>query len=221
MKIKFPDPRTADENGIVFVGGVLSEENLVSAYSRGIFPWPHKGLPLLWFSPAARGVLDFERFHVPRSVTKSLKKKNFRLSIDEAFEDVMRGCALSKRPSQVSSAHEASTWITPSMRDAYLDLHKKGYAHSVECWKNDELVGGLYGVYMKGVFSGESMFFKASDASKACLIHMVKHLKEHGHTWFDIQMVTPVLELFGGRYISREKYLERVKELQAQKIPWK
>lgn len=212
--IQFPQPIQSDENGIVAVGGELSVENVLQAYSLGIFPWPHGNLPLLWFCPLERGIMDFRSFKIPDSVKKDLRKKNFRMSYNQAFDDVINGCAEQKREGQ------KGTWITPAMKKTYRKLHQLGYAQSVECWNGDDLVGGLYGVYVKNVFSGESMFFKESGASKACLIALVGKLKNLGHTWFDIQMVTPVLELFGGEYIPREKYLQNLKEAQKIQRPW-
>jgi len=214
MKIHFPDPEQADENGIVFAGGVLSEENIVAAYERGIFPWPHEGLPMLWFCPEARGVLDFEHFHVPRSVAKALRKKNYQITFDQAFVQVIRACAVQSRKGQKGS------WITPELLSAYSAMHQRGLAHSVEIWRGQELVGGLYGVYIQGVFSGESMFFTDSGASKAALIALVEKLKSLGHTWFDIQMVTPVLDLFGGEYLPRIEYLKRLALQQKKNLVW-
>lgn len=213
--IQFPDPIVSDENGIVAVGGELSVENVLKAYSLGIFPWPHGNLPLLWFCPPERGIIDFKNFKIPESVKKDLRKKNFRMSYNQAFDDVIDGCASQKRPGQ------KGTWITPAIKKTYRKLHQLGYAQSVECWNGDELVGGLYGLYVQNVFSGESMFFKESGASKACLIALVEKLKSLGHAWFDIQMVTPVLELFGGEYLAREEFLKLLKSTQKVERSWK
>lgn len=212
--IKFPDPRQSDEHGVVFIGGEPSVENLVAAYSAGIFPWPHKGWPLLWFCPWERGILNFDLFKIPRSTQKELRKTNFRMTVDQSFDDVIDNCVAQKRGDQ------GGTWITPDIVKGYKDLFRAGHAHSIECWSGDKLVGGLYGVYVNGVFSGESMFFKESGASKACLIYAVEILKKMGHSWFDIQMVTSVLELFGGVYVSRNDYLRLLKSTQAKKINW-
>lgn len=209
MRIVFPDPRTADENGIVWMGGDPTVENLCSAYDQGIFPWPHEGLPLLWFSPPARGILPIDPLHVPRSFVKTLKKNSFRVTFDQAFSAVMDQCARTSRGGQ------SGTWITSEMKKNYHQMHVLGFAHSVECWSGDRLVGGLYGVFRKGVFSGESMFHHVSGASKMCLVAVSERLRENGHEWFDIQMVTPVLELFGGVYLPRHKYLTLLKETQA------
>jgi leucyl/phenylalanyl-tRNA--protein transferase len=212
--IRFPDPRLTDENGIVFVGGELSVENILNAYKSGIFPWPHKNLPLLWFSPIERGVMDLKKFKVPKSVVKEMRKKKFEISFDRKFAQVMENCGTQVR------AGQPGTWITPAMKAAYHELFKLGHAHSVECWRGDELVGGLYGVFINGVFSGESMYFHESGASKACLIALADRLIRGGHEWFDIQMVTSVLELFGGEYWPREKYLNRLEKAQAAHRLW-
>jgi leucyl/phenylalanyl-tRNA--protein transferase len=217
--IVFPDPRRTDENGIVYVGGALSVENILQAYSLGIFPWPHANLPLLWFSPLERGVMSFKKYKIPKSVKKDLRKKNYRISFDTAFKEVIEGCAQQVREGQ------KGTWITPSIMRTYQELFALGHAHSVECWLTDEsgheqLVGGLYGVYIQNVFSGESMFFRDSGASKACLMALADRLAGMGHSWFDIQMVTPVLGLFGGQYVPREIFLKQLKVSQAIHRPW-
>lgn len=201
----FPHPEEADIHGLLCMGGDLTPERLVEAYSQGIFPWPQQGLPLLWFSPPRRGVLDFSEFRVPRSVKRLLLKEPFVLTMNQAFPKVIQQCASIPRDG------ETGTWILPEMQEAYSELHRRGIAHSVEAWQNGELVGGLYGVFVNGLFSGESMFYKVSGASKACLVHLVNDLRARGCTWMDIQMVTPVLQMFGGKYISRAKFLERLK----------
>lgn len=212
---RFPDPRQTDENGIVAVGGDLEPETLIDAYSHGIFPWPHKNYPLLWFSPPERGVLFFDELHLSRSLTKALKKTAFTASFDTRFEQVIENCAIRQRPGQ------KDTWVTPEMKAAYLEMHRRGLAHSVECWNGDQLVGGLYGVYIGGVFSAESMYFAESGASKFCLLALIHRLHKKGHWFLDTQMITPVVEGFGGRYISREEYLRLLHQAQSKKIPWK
>ncbi len=211
---RFPDPRHTDENGIVAMGGDLKVETLIDAYSHGIFPWPHKNLPLLWFSPEERGIIFFEELHLSRSLSKWLKKTPFKVTFDTQFEKVIENCAAKKRPGQ------SDTWVTQEMRDAYLELHRRGLAHSVECWNGGVLVGGLYGVYIGGVFSAESMYFAESGASKYCLLALIHRLHKRGHSFLDTQMVTPIVESFGGRYIAREEYLRLLNEAQSKKIPW-
>ncbi|HVK60814.1 MAG TPA: leucyl/phenylalanyl-tRNA--protein transferase [Bdellovibrionales bacterium] len=216
-RVHFPDPRYAGDDGLLCVGGDLRVETLVDAYSQGIFPWPQEGLPLLWFCPARRGVLDFKDLHWPRRFLQELKNKEYTITFDQAFTDVIRACAETPR------RHEAGTWILPPMEAGYRRFHEAGYAHSVECWKNGQLVGGLYGVYVGGVFSGESMFHSVSGASKRCLYALTEKLKASGVEWMDIQMVTPVLETFGGKYISREDYLNRIQTSKkvSPRIEWR
>lgn len=211
---RFPDPRQADENGIVAIGGDLKPETLIDAYSHGIFPWPHKNYPLLWFSPEERGLLFFEELHMSRSLLKSLKKTNFKASFNREFEKVIENCAAKKRPGQ------NDTWVTDDMKAAYLEMHRRGLAHSVECWNGEQLVGGLYGVYIGGVFSAESMYFAESGASKFCFLTLIHRLSKRGHTFLDTQMITPVVESFGGRYVPRDEYLRLLSQAQAKKIPW-
>ncbi|MCC6138744.1 MAG: leucyl/phenylalanyl-tRNA--protein transferase [Bdellovibrionaceae bacterium] len=211
---RFPNPRKTDPNGIVAVGGDLEVDTLVDAYAHGIFPWPHKDYPLLWFSPVERGVLFFKELHLSRSLNKWLKKTKFKTTFNKNFKAVIEHCATRQRPGQ------NDTWVTPEMMSAYLELHHQGFAHSVECWNEGQLVGGLYGVYIAGVFSAESMFFLESGASKYCLLALLNRLHLMGHAWVDTQMVSEVVEAFGGRYVAREEYLKILKEAQEKDIPW-
>jgi len=201
----FPDPRDSDENGLVCFGGDLSTSNLVQAYSKGIFPWPQEGYPMLWFSPLARGILDFKDFRQPRRFLQWRKKTKIEIRKNTAFERVITNCASVARP-------DGGTWILPSMIEAYSHLFKEGRAHSYEAFLEDQLVGGLYGVDINGLFSGESMFFKESGASKLCFVHLVEDLQRQGRTWMDTQMVTPVIEQFGGKLIPRENFLQRLNQ---------
>lgn len=202
----FPDPRQSLEEGIVEVSDNVNVDRLLEAYSFGIFPWPHEAFPVLWFSPPFRGVIDFEQLHVSRSLSKFLKRTNYLVTFNQAFEQVIEGCSAVPRPGQDGS------WITPLLKRAYIDFHRAGYAHSVECWSDGKLVGGLYGVYVAGVFCGESMFHYKDNASKFCLLELIKVLKREGLNWMDIQMVTPHLERMGGKYIPREVFLWRLEE---------
>jgi leucyl/phenylalanyl-tRNA--protein transferase len=204
-RIDFPPPEFADEDsGLLFVGGKLSIENLKNAYSRGIFPWPHDGYPMLWFSPPERGILDFADLHIPKRLQRVRNKHSFTFSWNKAFKQVMAGCA------QVPRKDQDGTWITEEMKTAYLSFHQAGYAHSLECWEKDELVGGIYGIRIGNLFSGESMFGLRDNVSKLCLIELVYKLYSLGHVWMDIQMLTPVTESLGGRYITREAFLSRL-----------
>ena len=158
--LRFPPPELASPSGLLAVGGDLSPERLLLAYRAGIFPWYDEGMPILWHSPDPRMILTTERVHIPRSLRKKIKKKPYDLSFDSAFEEVISRCAETPRPDQ------DGTWITLEMAEAYPRLHEMGFAHSVEAWRDGELVGGLYGVSLGGVYFGESMFSSASDASK-------------------------------------------------------
>jgi len=203
--IQFPDPRHTTPEGIVAIGGNLEVETLKSAYKKGIFPWPQEGYPLLWFSPDPRGVLDFADLHVPTSLQKFKKKAaHWKYTFNQAFPQVIEQCQLQKRPKQ------SGTWILPEMKKAYIEFFKAGFVKSLECWDGDQLIGGIYGVEINNVFSGESMFFQKQNASKMCLWRMIEHQKSLGRSWMDIQMITPVTEAFGGKYIPREEFLTRI-----------
>lgn len=200
----FPDPAAATLDGIVAMGDELRVEILLEAYSFGIFPWPHPDLPCLWFCPDSRGVLDFADLHISRSLDKFLRKTDLRVTYNHAFSQVITACSAAPRPGQTG------TWITPPIEKVYNEFYASGYAHSVECWRGDDLRGGLYGVYVAGVFSAESMFFKESNASKLCFLKLVETLKSCGLTWIDIQMVTPVTAALGGKYIPKADFLNRL-----------
>jgi len=203
---RFPDPAEMPPGeSLAAVGGDLREETLLEAYAAGLFPWPQKGAPLLWHSPDPRGVLDFCDLRVPRSLKQDARRAGFTFTADRAFSAVIRACAEARRPGQ------RGTWITAPMQRAYERLHERGVAHSVECWSEGALVGGLYGVHIAGVFSGESMFHTATGASKACLVETVRRLRALGHTWMDVQMVTPVTALLGAHEIPRREFLRRLK----------
>src|SRR5262249_34579362 len=148
----FPNPEETGPEGVLQVSDDLSVDRLLEAYSFGIFPWPYQGYPVLWFSPVDRGVIDFKKFHCPRSLQKWMKQHELRFTWDTHFEDVITQCQRSPRPGQTG------TWITAKLKRAYLAFHQAGYAHSLECWSGGDLIGGVYGVYVAGVFCGESMF---------------------------------------------------------------
>jgi leucyl/phenylalanyl-tRNA--protein transferase len=206
----FPDPMTADEDGILCFGGEFEVEILLDAYFHGIFPWPHEGYPLLWFFPLERGVLFFKDLHISQSLKKLIKKNLYTFKTNTRFMDVIEQCALVPRKNQ------KGTWITEEMKTSYKELFDLGHILCVECYKKDslgeeKLVGGLYGVWLAGVFSGESMFGLEDNVSKLCVIEMIKHLGQKGLEWMDIQMVTPVLGSLGGKYLSRSEYLKLLK----------
>ena len=209
----FPDPYEPTLDGIVAMGDELNMETLFEAYSFGIFPWPHPELPCLWFCPDQRGVIDFADLHLSRSLLKFIRHTDMRVTYNQDFSQVISECA------KVPRADQGGTWITSHLEKAYLEFHNLGYAYSVECWQGDRLVGGLYGVYVAGVFSGESMFYKVSNASKLCLIKLIEKLKAFGLTWMDIQMVTPVSAAMGGKYITKHEYLRRLEEAKKIAVP--
>lgn len=209
----FPDPVLASDEGILDLSDDLRVERLLEAYSFGIFPWPHEELPTLWYCPTERGILDFTDFRIPKSMQKFMRKSSWTYTFNEAFDEVLDACAAAPRPGQ------RGTWITKKMVRAYRDFHRAGYAHSLEVWDGDELVGGLYGVYVAGLFCGESMFFHETNASKFALVKIVEFLKSQGLKWMDIQMVTPLLEQFGGKYVSRSVFLRRLETAKANAKP--
>jgi leucyl/phenylalanyl-tRNA--protein transferase len=206
----FPDPRSANRDGIVAVGGDLHPDSLLLAYRQGIFPWPVEGFPMLWFCPAERAVLEFAAVHVPRSLERARRSARWRFTIDAAFPAVIRACARAPRPGQ------EGTWITPQMESAYVRLHRLRIAHSVEAWDGPELVAGLYGVDIDGAFAAESMFHLRPNASKLVLLHLIAHLHARGLDWIDIQVMTPHLARLGARNISRDEYLERLLRTRAR-----
>ena len=198
-RLHFPDPRTADTDGLVAIGGDLSVARLQMAYRSGIFPWTVN--PISWWSPDPRGILELDQFHVPRSLAKFMQKQPFIVTINHAFRAVMEACAAPGRK---------RGWISPEFIAAYTHLHEAGHAHSVECWQNDELVGGIYGVSQGGLFAGESMFYRKTNGSKVALWHLARRLRDRGFALFDIQMVTPATRQFGATEISRDEYLRRL-----------
>jgi leucyl/phenylalanyl-tRNA--protein transferase len=183
--------------GLLAAGGDLSLERLLEAYRRGVFPWYSSGQPPLWWSPDPRMVLYCEELKVSRSLAKSLRNKGYELRIDSAFAEVLEGCAF--RPE--------GTWLGADMKQAYLRLHRAGYAHSFETWRDGELVGGLYGVALGRMFYGESMFSRATDASKVALVNLVTFLRNLGYPLVDCQVHTPLLESLGAREIPRTEFL--------------
>jgi leucyl/phenylalanyl-tRNA--protein transferase len=200
--IVFPPVEDATEDGLVAVGGDLEVDTLVTAYRSGIFPWPISAdLPLAWFSPDPRGVLELSELHLPRSFRKFLKTHEYRVSFNEAFPEVIRSCARIARPGQ------PGTWITPEIIDGFTRLHREGLAYSVEVWEGQELLAGVYGVSMGEFFSGESMFTRVDNGSKLALQSLAQRLAVRGVRYLDTQMVTPVVEHFGGKFIPRKDFL--------------
>ena len=198
---------TATDEGLVAYGGDLSPERLLAAYSHGIFPWYNEDQPILWWSPDPRMVLFPENLKISGSMKRLLKKDFFEITFNQAFPEVISNCAKIDRPGQ------DGTWITSEMEQAYLRLHEIGIARSVEVWKEKELVGGVYGIYLeeKKVFCGESMFSKVSNASKYGLIRLVQELQKDGLRLFDCQVYTPHLASLGADEIPRSVFLEYLK----------
>jgi len=197
-KIWFPAPELADEDGLLAIGGDLSVQRLLLAYRSGIFPWFSEGDPILWYAPHERFVLFPEKLKVSSSMLKVLRSGSFIITYDQAFTEVINACANSIRKDQ------EGTWITDKMKSAYIQLYNLGYAHSVEVWENDLLVGGLYGVQVNHVFCGESMFARVSNASKVALIYLCQH---YNFNLIDCQVYTSHLESMGADFISLEEYL--------------
>lgn len=205
-KIVFPPPELADDDGLLAVGGDLSTERLLLAYSMGIFPWYSDMSPILWWSPDPRLVLFPEMLRVSRSLRQCIRKGLFSVTFDRAFDDVILKCAL------VHRAGKGDTWITDEMIDAYRRLHREGFAHSVEAWKGQDLAGGIYGVSLGAAFFGESMFTVESNASKVALVELVQMLSGRGFKLIDCQMKTEHLLRFGASEISRSRFLALLKE---------
>lgn len=188
-----------EPNGLLAAGGDLRPERLIQAYRHGCFPWFQDGQPILWWSPDPRTVLLPDELHVSRSLAKVLRQGRYQVSFDQAFAEVIRACAAPR-------SYAAETWITSPMQDAYLKLHRSGIAHSVEVWRDGELVGGLYGLAMGQLFFGESMFSRADNASKVGFATLVERLKAWGFVLIDCQMPTEHLLSLGARTISRDEF---------------
>lgn len=203
--LKFPPVDTADENGLLALGGDLEVQTLILAYRQGIFPWPiSEEFPLAWFSPDPRGVIDYEDLYVSKRLLRYLKNTQLYFTLNQNFQGVIEECAQTKRRDQ------SGTWITDEVIQSYLEMFKRGLAYSLEAWDGEKLVGGIYGVSINGILTGESMFHKVPNASKFCLIILMKILNEAGINWLDTQMVTPVIKSLGGKEIPRKEFLSRL-----------
>ncbi len=203
----FPAADSADDNGLVCIGGSLDPEWLLDAYQHGIFPWPLiPGLKRMqWWSPDPRAIFELDRFHVSRRLERTCRSGQFDVTIDRDFAGVIAGCG-------TADGRRGNTWITPELAASYRRMFELGHAHSVEVWDEAKLVGGTYGVAIGGLFAGESMFHRARDASKVALVHLVGRLRERGYRLFDIQQLTPHTESLGASEISRGEYLRRLAE---------
>ncbi len=205
----FPDPHLGEEDGLVAVGGDLSVDRLLLAYSNGFFPWFsfRDNKEPLWFCPLQRFVIFPSEIHVSHSMQQLLNKHQLVPSINKDFEGVIRGCAIAQNRMKQDGA-----WLGPDMIEAYTEMHRQGFAASVEVWQDDQLVGGLYGINLGGSFFGESMFSLVPNASKVALIHLAHMMEILGGTLIDCQFETPHLRSMGGRYISYEEYINIIKK---------
>lgn len=198
--LRFPNPELADPSGVLAVGGDLSPARLMRAYSMGIFPWFNPGDPIIWHAPPDRMVLEPERLYIGRSLRKAIKRQPYEIRYDTAFDEVIVRCATVERPEQ------EGTWITDEMIDAYHALFRAGHAHCAEAWRDGDLVGGLYGVTLGGLFCGESMFAEAPDASKILFATLVPQLRDFGYTLIDCQVYTEHLARFGAEEWPRARF---------------
>ena len=199
--LTFPDHRAANREGLLALGGDLSLPRLLLAYRSGIFPWTDD--PLTWWSPDPRAIFEIETFRPPRRLATTLRRHSYELTIDRNFPAVIRACA------EAAPGRE-STWISPRFIEAYIGLHRQGYAHSVEVWDANRLVGGIYGVAIEGFFAGESMFHRTTDTSKIALCRLMEHLRERGFRLFDTQVLSPLTARLGAVEIRRRDYLVRL-----------
>lgn len=212
----FPNPATAGvalgyPDGLLAIGGDLSTARLLAAYGQGIFPWYNDDQPILWWSPDPRAVIETRRFHMSRSLARTLRRGEWAFSLNQNFADVIDGCATER--------DEHGTWITADMRAAYLRLHELGYAHSVESWCEQELVGGIYGIRLGKIFFGESMFSRVSNASKVALSGLIHHCLDTGIELLDAQVESAHLQQFGLQQLSRDRFTSRVRRLATAARP--
>lgn len=201
----FPNPEVYDSEGLVAVGGTLSRDRLLAAYRSGIFPWYDAGYVPLWWSPDPRAHFDPSHLHISRSLSKTLRGNGFRLSWNRCFERVMRACG---------EQRSEGTWIIPEMLAAYIDLHRAGFAHSLEVWIGEELVGGIYGVQVGGLFAAESKFHRRTDMSKVALVALVRSVFRRGIQLLDVQFATDHLISLGVQQMRRREYLNRLSVLK-------
>ena len=207
----FPPAEEVDPEGLVGFGGRLTPEWLLDAYQHGIFPWPtgDPDVPIPWWSPDPRAIIELDRFHVPRRLARTIRSGRFELSCDRDFAGVIRGCA-------TAADRAGGTWLTAQMIRAYIRLFRLGHAHSVEVWQDGRLAGGTYGVAIAGLFAAESKFYRVRDASKVALVHLVQRLRARGYALLDIQQLTPHTAQFGAIEIPRREYLTRLAKALAQ-----
>ena len=203
LDFQFPPVDLASPEGLLAIGGDLRTERLLAAYRAGVFPWYNSGQPILWWSPDPRAILFLDKLKISRSLAKTLRKKKFRIRLDTRFREVIQACS-----GERSNQQTPGTWIHPEMIEAYCELHAKGYAHSVESWLDDNLVGGLYGVSLGGGFFGESMFSNTSDASKVALVYLVRQLQRWDFDFIDAQVSSEHLTRLGAEDIRRSRFMD-------------
>ncbi len=215
---QFPPVDLASPEGLLAVGGDLRAERLLEAYRHGVFPWYNQGQPILWWSPDPRAVLFPHKLKVSRSLRKTLNNGRFRVTMDTRFRQVVEACSAPR-----AKADTPGTWIHPEMTDAYCELHRLGYAHSVESWRDDELTGGLYGLSLGGAFFGESMFSRTSGASKIALVYLVRQLQRWQFDFIDAQISSDHMSSLGTTDIRRERFislLNKSVEKESRIGPW-
>ena len=213
-EIDFPPVETADEDGLLMLGGRLTTAWLLAAYRRGIFPWPLDDLPTTptaWWCPDPRAVIEFDAFHISQRLARTLRGDHFLVTLDRDFESVVRQCALPRDDG-------GGVWLTEPLQQAYIELHRQGFAHSVEVWQGDALAGGVYGVALGGYFSAESMFHRQRDASKVALVHLLRHLQARGFSLVDIQVLTEHTARMGAGEIPRAEFLDRLPDAMASDV---
>ncbi len=202
-----------EPDGLLAAGGDLSPERLIAAYQQGIFPWYSEGEPILWWSPDPRFVLYPDAFRVSRSLAKNIRNSEYTITMDRAFAEVIENCSFQPRKNQLG------TWISNEMKQAYIALHELGHAHSVEFWKGQQLAGGIYGVHSGAVFCGESMFSKASNASKIALFYLCQFLLANNFKLIDSQVYTEHLESLGAMMIPRDEYIKTLQQPHSVQMP--
>jgi leucyl/phenylalanyl-tRNA--protein transferase len=209
----FPPAEEVDPEGLVGFGGKLTPEWLLDAYQHGVFPWPigDPDVPIPWWSPDPRAIIELDRFHVSRRLARTIRGGRFEVTYDRDFAGVIRGCA-------TAADRAGGTWLTPQMIRAYTRLFRLGHAHSVEVWRDGRLAGGTYGVAIAGLFAAESKFYRVRDASKVALVHLVQRLRTRGYALLDIQQLTPHTAQFGAIEIPRREYLARLAQALAQPV---
>jgi leucyl/phenylalanyl-tRNA--protein transferase len=213
-KPKFPPVEAAGPDGVLLVGGSLAPDWMLEAYRRGIFPMPIKverRRHIAWLAPDPRGILEFDNLHVSRRLLRRLKRGEFQFTFDRAFREVVEGCAA---PRELDD----DCWLTLAMQNAYVNLHELGHAHSVEVWQAGRLVGGVFGVAIGGLFAGESMFHRVTDASKAALTILVEHLRQRGYSLLDVQWTNSHTRSLGASELPRGAYMQRLAEATARQV---